>query len=141
MTEARLGGCGPVVRAGPHLGGGPDFERPAPTLPVGPRGRVSATASACGGHLHLRAATASGDAVTPPQVGLGRPVLLLTALARGDHPERASFVAAPAPGNLRCRPRVARGKIVDGGQATRGRPQLNRGMTGFDFGGYYRGRH
>src|SRR3984885_10435882 len=26
MTEARLGGCGPViVRAGPHLGGGPDF--------------------------------------------------------------------------------------------------------------------
>lgn len=27
MTEARLGGCGPViVRAGPHLGGGPDFR-------------------------------------------------------------------------------------------------------------------
>jgi hypothetical protein len=27
MTEARLGGCGPVVvRAGPHLGGGPDFQ-------------------------------------------------------------------------------------------------------------------
>src|ERR1700722_16626923 len=26
MTEARLGGCGPViVRGGPHLGGGPDF--------------------------------------------------------------------------------------------------------------------
>ena len=52
MTEARLGGCGPVnVRAGPHLGGGPDFKRPAPTLPARPRGRVSATASACGGSL------------------------------------------------------------------------------------------
>lgn len=52
MTEARLGGCGPVnVRAGPHLGGGPDLKRPAPTLPARPRGRVSATASACGGSL------------------------------------------------------------------------------------------
>ena len=39
MTEARLGGCGPVnVRAGPHLGGGPDFEgrlRPCRPAPVG----------------------------------------------------------------------------------------------------------
>jgi len=39
MTEARLGGCGPVnVRAGPHLGGGPDFETgsdPAGPAPVG----------------------------------------------------------------------------------------------------------
>jgi hypothetical protein len=51
MTEARLGGCGPVnVRAGPHLGGGPDCERPAPTLPVRPSWARSATASARGGH-------------------------------------------------------------------------------------------
>lgn len=36
MTEARLGGCGPVnVRAGPHLGGGPDFEE-AGSDPAGP---------------------------------------------------------------------------------------------------------
>jgi len=78
------------VRAGPHLGGGPDFERPAPTLPVGPRGRVSATASARGGHLRLWTATAS-DAVTPapsvprslPPLGNDPPVTLPV---RGDDP-------------------------------------------------------
>src|ERR1035441_6678666 len=38
MTECRLGGCGPVavMRTGLHLGGGPVFKRPAPTLPVRP---------------------------------------------------------------------------------------------------------
>jgi len=38
------------MRTGPQLGGGPGV-RPAPTLPVGPRGCVSATASAHGGIL------------------------------------------------------------------------------------------
>src|SRR5277367_1121287 len=50
MTGSRLGGCAPVavMGTGPHLGGGPGV-RPAPTLPVDPRGRTSATASAHGG--------------------------------------------------------------------------------------------
>src|ERR1700733_11653813 len=50
VTGCRLGGCGPVavMRTGLHLGGSPGIG-PAPTLPVGPRGRTSATASAHGG--------------------------------------------------------------------------------------------
>ena len=49
-----LGGLRPSQRerSGSHLGGDP-ASRPAPTLPVGPRGRVSATASAREGHSPL----------------------------------------------------------------------------------------
>lgn len=40
MTEARLGGCGPVnVRAGPHLGGGPDFRTGSDPAGRPPRAR------------------------------------------------------------------------------------------------------
>jgi len=77
----------------------------------GPRGCVSATASAHGGHLHFWTATASDRRDPPSQAGLGH------------------------AGNLRCRSGVVASKIVGGGHATRGRLQLNRGMTGFDFGG------
>ena len=38
-------------------------------------------------------------------------------------------------GNLRWRFGVVMAKIMGGGHATRGRLQLNRGATGFDFGG------
>jgi hypothetical protein len=72
MTEARLGGCGPVnVRAGPHLGGGPGLKRPAPTLPARPRGRVSATASACGGSLISCPGSCPGAPRAPVMAGLG----------------------------------------------------------------------
>ena len=72
-----MGGCGPVMRAGPHLGGGPDFISPAPPLPVGPRGCTSATASARGGHLRSRSrpgrVSGPNPARTPPAPDPTRP--------------------------------------------------------------------
>ena len=179
MTEARLGGCGPVnVRAGPHLGGGPDCERPAPTLPVRPSWARSATASACGGHSLL---PAGGRPLHPDHETPCTPIMkgasplrrLLTEGRRKEQtplrpPRAVAEVSAlrllwqaaqrprcPAlwlrlepcgcrgqsaprpgrPGNLRWQSSVVGSKIMSGGHATRGRLQLNRGMTGFDFGG------
>jgi hypothetical protein len=58
-----LGGLRPSQhgRSGSHLGGDP-AAGPAPTLPVGPCGRVSATASAHRGHLHSSSGPRGGSA-------------------------------------------------------------------------------
>ncbi len=74
----------------------------------------------------------SDPAGRPPRARLGHRQRL-----RGPSPfpDRVPARFAPAAGNPCWRLGVETTKVVDGGSASRGRLQLNRGMNGFDFGG------
>lgn len=122
MTEARLGGCGPVnVRAGPHLGGGPDFRTGSDPAGRPPRARFGHRQRLRGPSLFwavVRLKTAATP--SPGRVSVAR---------------RPSGGATGAAGNPCWQTSVVGSNLVGGGYAPRGRLQLNRGMNGFDFGG------
>jgi len=128
MTEARLGGCGPVnVRAGPHLGGGPDFRTGSDPAGRPPRARFGHRQRLRGPSLFWAVVRLRTAATPVPQAGLGR-----GATRRGsDHARERRW----SRGNPCWQTSVVSSNLVGGGHAPRGRLQLNRGMNGFDFGG------
>src|ERR1700728_514565 len=96
MTEARLGGCGPViVRAGPHLGGGPDFM--AGSDPAGRplRARLGHRQRPQGPSHFWTAANSRRSAATP------------------GAPKRVSAAEPRPPGNPGWRRGVERCMVVD----------------------------
>ena len=121
MTEARLGGCGPVnVRAGPHLGGGPDIRTGSDPAGRPPRARFGHRQRLRGPSLFWAVVASRAPRPRPP--GGSR--------SRGDC--RGCALAA---GNPCWQTTVVGSNLVGSGNAPRGRLQLNRGMNGFDFGG------